>query len=109
LLPLAFGLLFWVSRDGHVAFGSSLNASLLLICAGPVTALPLMFFAFGARRISFAALGMFQFLAPSIQFALGLWFGEPFHPWSVAAFTLIWIGLGFFCWDMWTRYAPKEA
>lgn len=104
LLPVALGLMIWAAQDAPLHFGESAGNSLLLALAGPITALPLMLFAFGARRISFAALGMVQFLAPSIQFALGILFGERFHPLSRIAFALIWTGLGFFCWDMWKRY-----
>ncbi|MBS0384894.1 MAG: EamA family transporter RarD, partial [Proteobacteria bacterium] len=67
--------------------------------AGPATAIPLTAFAFGARRVSFTTLGLLQFLAPTLQFATGLAFGEPFTPLRAASFALIWIGLAFFSWD----------
>ena len=45
-----------------------------LLVGGPLTAMPLLLFAAGARRITLATLGMLQYLAPTIQFLLGLWF-----------------------------------
>ena len=86
-----------------LASGMSWSNALLLALAGPITALPMMLFTFGARRISFAAIGVLQFLAPSLQFATGIAFGEPFTPLRGASFALIWAGLGFFAWDTLTR------
>ncbi len=99
LAPLAIGLLYWVAADATLAFSGSWSNAVLLAIAGPVTALPLMAFAFGARRVSFVTLGLLQFLAPSLQFMTGIAFGEPFTPLRAASFVLIWIGLGIFSWD----------
>ncbi|MEZ6023392.1 MAG: EamA family transporter RarD [Hyphomonadaceae bacterium] len=99
LAPLAVVLLNLVAREGALSFGADTAHTTFLILAGPVTALPLMAFAFGARRISFVALGLLQFLAPTLQFSTGLAFGEPFTPLRAASFVLIWVGLAFFSWD----------
>jgi chloramphenicol-sensitive protein RarD len=99
LAPLAAGLLFWTASEAPLSFDASWTHAILLALAGPVTALPLMAFTFGARRVSFVTLGLLQFLAPSLQFATGLAFGEPFTPLRAASFALIWLGLGFFAWD----------
>lgn len=100
LAPVAIGLLVWTQQDtGALASASGWGHALLLAVAGPITALPLMLFAFGARRVTFVALGLLQFLAPSLQFATGIAFGEPFTPMRAASFALIWLGLGFFAWD----------
>ncbi len=100
LAPVAIGLLVWTQQDtGALASLSGWGHALLLAVAGPITALPLMLFAFGARRVTFVALGLLQFLAPSLQFATGIAFGEPFTPMRAASFALIWLGLGFFAWD----------
>jgi chloramphenicol-sensitive protein RarD len=99
LVPVALGLLLWASSVGPLAFGADWTHALLLAFAGPATALPLMAFAFGARRVSFTALGLLQFLAPSLQFATGIAFGEPFTPLRAASFVLIWVGLALFSWD----------
>jgi chloramphenicol-sensitive protein RarD len=99
LAPVAIGLLIWASQAAPLAFGQGLGLSALLAIAGPVTALPLMAFAFGARRVSFTTLGLLQFLAPTLQFATGIMFGEPFTFLRGVSFVLIWMGLGFFSWD----------
>ncbi|MBI3438860.1 MAG: EamA family transporter RarD [Proteobacteria bacterium] len=99
LAPIAAGFLWWASQSTPLAFGSSASHSLLLLLAGPATAIPLTAFAYGARRVSFTTLGLLQFLAPTLQFATGIAFGEPFTALRAASFALIWIGLACFSWD----------
>lgn len=99
LAPLAVLLLYLVANDGGLAFTSGWGPAILLAIAGPVTALPLMAFAFGARRVSFTTLGLLQFLAPTLQFTTGILFGEPFTLLRGVSFALIWAGLAFFSWD----------
>lgn len=103
IAPVALALLHWAASAAPLAFGVDWMRSLLLAFAGPATALPLMAFAFGARRVSFTALGVLQFLAPSLQFATGIAFGEPFTPLRAASFVLIWVGLALFSWDTMRR------
>jgi len=99
LAPVALGLLWWVTQSAPLSFGADWGLTIVLALAGTVTAIPLMAFAFGARRVSFTALGLLQFLAPSLQFATGIAFGEEFTLLRGISFALIWAGLGFFAWD----------
>lgn len=99
LAPLAAGLLFWAASEAPLAASAGLGPAFLLALAGPVTALPLMAFAFGARRVTFTALGLLQFVAPTLQFATGIAFGEAFTALRAVSFSLIWVGLLFFAWD----------
>lgn len=101
MLPVALGFLAWWEIQGTAAFlHRGLTVDLLLMAAGPVTAIPLGLFAAGARRITMVALGFCQYLAPSLYFLLGVfWYGEPFGSWSFAAFALIWFALGLATWD----------
>lgn len=99
LLPIALGLIWWAAQSAPLAITQSSAHAILLALAGPATALPLVAFTFGARRVSFTTLGLLQFLAPSLQFATGIAFGEPFTPLRAASFALIWIGLCIFSWD----------
>lgn len=99
LAPLAIAMLVWVARAAPLAFNSGGSTALLLATAGPATAIPLMAFAFGARRVSFTTLGLLQFVAPTLQFLTGLAFGEPFTFLRGVSFALIWAGLCFFAWD----------
>lgn len=108
LAPLAIGLLWWAASEAPLSFTSSWPMAILLAIAGPVTAIPLMAFAFGARRVSFTTLGLLQFLAPTLQFSTGIAFGEPFTPLRAASFVLIWLGLAFFSWDTLRRARANE-
>lgn len=99
LAPVAIGLLIWAGGETPLAFGSDFSATALMVLAGPVTAIPLVAFAFGARRVSFTTLGLLQFLAPTLQFATGIAYGEPFTLLRGVSFMLIWVGLVFFSWD----------
>jgi len=73
----------------------------LWFIAGPVTILPLVFFAAGAKRIDLSVLGFLQYLAPTMQFLLAvLAFGEPFAGGKAIAFSLIWVALIVFTVDV---------
>ena len=75
LTPLALPYLLWLGPNGQ--FGTSWQMSLMLMAAGAVTALPLWFFAVAAPRLPFGVLGVLQYVAPTIQFVLGITiFGE---------------------------------
>ncbi len=103
LAPLAVpALTAWtLAGSGALARGDPwLDAWLLL--AGPVTAVPLLLFAAGARRLPLATLGLLQYLTPSIQLALGVWvFGEPFTSAQLVGFGCIWAALALYSFDGW--------
>jgi chloramphenicol-sensitive protein RarD len=107
----AVGLLVWTAHDHPLAFGGGAAHAALLALAGPATALPLILFAFGARRIPFATLGLLQYAAPSIQFLLGVLYGEPLTPLRAASFALIWLGLVVFSANALRRprFAQRQA
>ena len=85
-------------------------SNLLLIGLGPVTAVPLLLFAAGARRIRLATLGLLQYVAPSIQLALGVWlFREPFSGARMAGFCLIWAALALYSLEGWRQTAGARA
>lgn len=107
LAPVALALLYFAAQEAPLGFSQGWDTALLLAIAGPVTAIPLMAFAFGARRVSFTTLGLLQFLAPTLQFLTGLAYGEEFTPLRAASFVLIWAGLVFFSWDT-LRSAKKH-
>ncbi|MFO1056016.1 MAG: EamA family transporter RarD [Dongiaceae bacterium] len=95
LVPAALGWLVWLAVSGTGRFGSGHGTGeLLLMLSGPVTALPLVWFAAAARRLRLSVLGFFQYLAPTGQLLLAvLAYGEPFGPARMAAFALIWAAL----------------
>lgn len=110
LLPLsaaAAGYYLWIG-DGR-GFGADVETSWLLAAAGVVTAVPLLLFATAARRMSYAALGFVQYLAPSIAFLLGLFvFNEPLKPAQLFCFLLIWISIAVFSFDMWRKMRAER-
>lgn len=68
--------------------------SLLLILAGAVTAIPLLFFSAAVRRAPLVVIGLLQYLAPTLQFAIGvLIYGEPFNRTRFIGFCFIWVAL----------------
>jgi chloramphenicol-sensitive protein RarD len=94
LAPLAAGLLAWRTSQGESSVGGDTTLLGLLVLSGPITALPLLLFAAGARRIPLTTLGVLQYIGPTIQFALGVWlFREPFGGPRLAGFMLIWLAL----------------
>lgn len=95
LMPLALGYLSWCEATGTGALGHSgtLVNALLLGC-GPITAVPLFLFAFGARLIPYSTLGLLLYIAPTLQLLCGVFFyHEPFAGPRAVGFVLIWIAL----------------
>ncbi len=90
-IPAGFYLL-WLAVQGTGALGNgSFGTDLLLLGSGPATTMPLVLFAFAARRIMLTTLGIFQFIAPSCAFLLGVFvFKEPFTSTHLVTFALIW-------------------
>jgi chloramphenicol-sensitive protein RarD len=103
LLPPALAGLMYLELSGGASFPQpTLAANLWLIGFGPVTAVPLLLFAAGARRMPLATLGLLQYLSPTLQFMLGVWvFDEPFAPLRLIGFGLIWIALLIYSADGW--------
>lgn len=95
LFPLAFGYLAILASHGQNAFLHASTAyKWLVAAAGPITAIPLLLFAAGARRIPMSTLGLLQYIAPSLQLLLGVWlYREPFGGARLAGFTAIWLAL----------------
>jgi chloramphenicol-sensitive protein RarD len=80
-------------ETAHAAFSRGTTA--LLVASGVVTAIPLLLFAAGARRLRFSTLGFLQYVSPTCQFMLAvLVYREPFSSEKLASFGLIWAALG---------------
>lgn len=97
LTPVAAAYLLWLAHGGASGFvEADATTRLLLLAAGPVTAVPLLLFAAGARRIPFSTLGLLQYLGPSLQLLIGVWlYHEPFAE-RAPGYVLIWIALAIF-------------
>ncbi|QYM78630.1 EamA family transporter RarD [Horticoccus luteus] len=96
LAPLGLALLAWRFHTGTGALGGpfALSTQLLVLTTGVVTAGPLLLFAYGAQRIRLSTLGLLQYIAPTVQFSLGLLvYHEPFARERAGSFVLIWTAL----------------
>jgi chloramphenicol-sensitive protein RarD len=93
-IPCISYLLFIQSQSTGVFGHSSLLTNFLLIFTGPVTAVPLLLFGAAARKIDLTMLGLLQYIAPTMQFLIGvLLYHEPFTIANLIGFGIIWIAL----------------
>ena len=100
LLPFAmiwFGYLLSSSQMVFASGDSSMTFWLLM--AGPITVLPLLCFALAARRVSLTTVGFMQFLAPTLQFGTGIYYGETLTTAHLICFSFIWTAVAFFIFD----------
>ncbi|SCY85064.1 EamA family transporter RarD [Paracoccus tibetensis] len=95
LTPFAAGFLIWQALGGAGSFGpGQIDTTLLLLGAGPVTAIPLLFYANGAKLIRLSTIGILQYIAPTMIFLCAVFlFGEPFDGARLIAFPMIWAAL----------------
>lgn len=108
LTPIAVAYLIWLGADAGV-FGHDLWLSILLVLAGPMTAVPLIMFSYAAKRASLSTLGLVQYLNPSLQFFVAVvLFGEAITLWHAIAFPIIWVALALYSWAT-LRRAPPPA
>jgi chloramphenicol-sensitive protein RarD len=101
MTPLALLYLGWLWLDGRSSFGVLLPRDLLLVASGAITAIPLLLFAIGARRLPLNVMGFLQYSAPTLSLLVAVFvYGEPMNPLRLAAFSLIWVGLAVFTADL---------
>ena len=101
VMPFALGYLLWHSHSAGAAFfpGDSIT-NVLLIGSGVLTTVPLLCFAYGARRIRMTSLGILQYVSPTCSFLLGLFvYKENITPEGLFTFVCIWIGLTLYTWE----------
>jgi chloramphenicol-sensitive protein RarD len=90
LVPMALGILWQAHRfpTGQLGFDG------LILLTGPVTAVPLLLFTYGARRLSLSTIGILQYLAPTMQLLLAVWlYHESFSAAKWIGFGMIWLSL----------------
>lgn len=97
LLLLPFGLtgLFMLTREQGSGFAAaSTSLQWLVVASGPITAIPLLFFAAAARRLPLSLLGILQYVGPSMQFLIGVFvYHEAFDQARLLGFAAIWAAL----------------
>ena len=101
LAPVAAGYILWMAGQGNSTFGTEGYAhAVLLVATGVVTAVPLICFGAAATRVSMTTIGLLQYLAPTIQFALGvLLFREDMPVMRWVGFGLVWVALVIFTYE----------
>jgi chloramphenicol-sensitive protein RarD len=94
VVPVAL-YIAWIQANGTGAFGRhALLTDVLLVSSGFVTAVPLVLFAYGARRIPYTTVGILQYISPTLQLGCGVFlFGEPFTRVQAVGFGFIWLAL----------------
>ena len=102
LLPVAAAYVLFIGVNGDGTFGSEGPAHAgLLALAGVITAVPLLLFGAAASRVPLTTLGVLQYLAPTLQFLLGVTlFDEPLPLVKLLGFVLVWVGLALFTADL---------
>ena len=114
LFPAAIGYLLYLGSTGDGTFTAEGAGHVALLAgAGVVTAVPLMLFGAAAIRIPLATVGLLQYIAPVMQFLIGvLVYGEDMPPQRLAGFALVWVALTVFAVDAVRavrRGAPVDA
>lgn len=93
----ALAVALFVAADANARFGTNWQDTALLLAAGPMTAIPLVLFAAGARLLKLSTIGMMQYLTPTLLALTAVFiFGEPFGLGQLAAFAFIWAGLALY-------------
>jgi chloramphenicol-sensitive protein RarD len=99
-LPSLVALFFLEASGGGGSFLAAPGQAILLILTGPMTVAPLLLFIIGARGLHFATIGLLQFVAPTLQFSVGIIWGETFTFAHAITFAFIWAGLAVFTLDL---------
>ncbi|UUP19018.1 EamA family transporter RarD [Nitratireductor thuwali] len=105
VLMLAVPALFYIlwlesTGQGHFRPSEPWDIALLLAC-GPITAVPLLLYSFGAKLLRYSTIGIMQYIAPTMIFIIAVFvFAEPFDTVRALAFVLIWTGLALYTWSM---------
>lgn len=106
---LAYIVWLQMRGEGHFLPSAPGDMVLLLLC-GPVTATPLLLYAFGAKLLRLSTLGLMQYIAPSIVLLIAIFvFEEPFDTIHAIAFGLIWIALAIYTWSMFSGRSVTRA
>jgi len=109
--PIVISFLLYEAVQGRSAFGSAdASTHLFLVGAGVVTALPIIWFANGARRIPLSLVGFLQYLAPTSQLLMGIFlYREQFTLTHLISFASIWVGILIFTLSTFLQRSPRAS
>lgn len=101
IAPIALGYLIFLTSAGQSTFtAEGAGHAMLLVSTGIITAIPLICFGAAATRVSMTTLGLLQYLAPTLQFVLGVFiFHEAMPPMRLAGYLLVWVALAIFTFE----------
>ncbi|WP_285769386.1 EamA family transporter RarD [Peribacillus sp. SI8-4] len=100
--PFALIILVFLQKNNEMHFGSDIHLTALLLFAGILTALPLLWFTEGVKRIPLVTIGFFQYITPTITFLLGIFIFKntiPLMHWI--SFSFIWLSVAGFSYSAW--------
>jgi chloramphenicol-sensitive protein RarD len=101
LMPFSLTFLFGFQPVAEMSFGQNLGSTMLLMSTGIATAVPLLLFASGTKRLALSTMGILQFISPTCFFVLGVAvYHEPIPLELISSFGLIWVGVGIYLWQM---------
>lgn len=106
LLPFCLGFVGWqfVGMNQTASFGSEINITVLLICIGLVTALPLILFAAAIRKINYSVVGFLMYINPTMQFLIAVYvLNEPMPESRWVTFGLVWFAMGLFLFGLYRQ------
>ncbi|MBK8907481.1 MAG: EamA family transporter RarD [Rhodospirillales bacterium] len=111
LTPFALAWLGWLAAHGSGAFGAGgAYMDVLLALSGVLTAMPLILFVAGARRLPLTTLGLLQYTVPTLHFLMAVVvFKEPFGPERLVTFACIWLGLALYSTATWRHRPATKA
>lgn len=98
-LPAIAYIIYLIHQGNLVFISSGADIKALLLLAGPVTVLPLLAFAFAARHLKLSTLGFLQFIGPTLQFFIGMLYGEALSTPHLVCFVFIWSAVALFIID----------
>ncbi len=109
VVPALF-YMYWLHQSGALvfSFGDAGEVASFLV-SGPVTVLPLLMFAVAAKRLTLSTIGFMQFIGPTMQFLLGVYYGEELTPAYAACFLLIWMAAALYGYDAWAITRKQRA
>ncbi len=110
LLPALAITAWYAAGPGGSGMAQTPGLAVLVMASGVLTGTPLLLFAGAAKRMDYSALGMVQFMSPTISFIIGLTvFKEALRPVQLACFVLIWLAIAVFVWDLFAQRRAASA